>query len=105
MWVRVPPRASGASRQELPAAVLLSGELDRLVAEQARPVAFASWLIAAGALAQRLLVTAQVLGVESFVSAAIDEARVRESTAGESGRAVFPAHLVAFGGAEEGGEP
>jgi hypothetical protein len=87
------------------AAVLLSGELDRVVAEQARPAAFAAWLIGAGALAQRLLVTATALQVQSFVSAALDEAHVRESTAGESGHAAFPAHLVAFGGAEHDIEP
>ncbi len=76
-------------------AVLLAGDLDRVVAERRHPAALRTWLIGLGALAQRLILLGQACGADSFLSAAIDEARARALTG--SGPGVVPFHQVAFG--------
>ena len=82
------------------AALLLWLDTASLVIGDPGPAAFRKWLIATGALAQRLIVLGCALGLETFLSAAIHDAYARHITCNRLKDRYVPMHCVAFGYAD-----
>jgi hypothetical protein len=84
------------------AGLLMSGDLDALVARYAAPSALRTWLVRLGALAQRMILLGHARGVQSFLSAAILDDAAARCTAGSVGGAIVPMHQVVFGHGDAG---